>query len=438
MTKWRGCYNGIMFRTVAFIFAPLALSSVASAQQFEPRPDSPYFKRFEAPLAPRTRGLQLRRGDRLAICGDSITEQKMYSRIIETYLTVCRPDLQIDVRQFGWGGETATGFLRRMDSDVLRFKPTVATTCYGMNDHGYQSYRSSIGANYAARMTTIIEKFQAAGTRVIVGTSGTVGKLPTWASFRAKFTDREDLNLNLCQLRSIDIDLANRFHTGFADVFWPMLIAGESAKGALGSGYILEGGDGVHPGWDGHLVMAHAFLKSFGLDGTIGSIDVDLSSKRARASAGHTIDAFDGKTVRVTSARYPFITSANRSLVPFDAEFNRFILKVSGAPRGSKGVRVTWGAETRSFSVADAARGINLAVAFNCEPFQTAFKQVDDAVLAKQAFETKQIKQDFRSPAARSDMEGVVRATEAERTRLVDAIHNAYHPVQHAITIEIE
>lgn len=433
-----GCYNEFMIRTAAFILASLSLAPLASAQKLEPKPDSPYFKRFEAPVAPRTVGLQLRRGDRLAICGDSITEQKMYSRIIETYLTVCRPDLQIDVRQFGWSGETAPGFLRRMDNDVLRFKPTIATTCYGMNDHGYQSYKPSIGASYAASMTSIIQKFQAAGTRVIVGTSGSVGKLPAWASFRAKFTDREDLNLNLCQLRSIDIDLANRFHTGFADVFWPMLVAGEKAKSTLGADYILEGADGVHPGWDGHLVMAYAFLKSFGLDGAIGSIDVDLTSKKAHATEGHFVDGFDGKTIRLRSERFPFITPANRSVIPFDADFNRFILKVRGTPRGAKVVRVSWGTETKSFAVAEAARGVNLAAAFTCEPFKEAFKQVDDAIAAKQAFETRQIKQEFRSPDARTSMDTVASITEVQRDRLIAAIHGARHQVKHDITIEIE
>src|SRR5881398_1845860 len=60
--------------------------------------------------APRPHCLVLREGDRLAICGDSITEQKMYSRIIEDYLTVCVPDLKTTVRQYGWSGERAPGF----------------------------------------------------------------------------------------------------------------------------------------------------------------------------------------------------------------------------------------------------------------------------------------------------------------------------------------
>jgi len=49
----------------------------------------------------------------------------MYSRIMETYLTVCVPELDISVRQYGWSGETAPQFLARMTNDCLRFNPTV-------------------------------------------------------------------------------------------------------------------------------------------------------------------------------------------------------------------------------------------------------------------------------------------------------------------------
>ena len=97
---------------------------------------------------PSRDGLLLRQGDRLAICGDSITEQKMYSRLMEDYLTVCEPELNVTVRQYGWGGERAPGFLARMTNDCLRFKPTIATTCYGMNDHEYRTYEDRIGQTY--------------------------------------------------------------------------------------------------------------------------------------------------------------------------------------------------------------------------------------------------------------------------------------------------
>ena len=125
--------------------------------------------------APKPKGPALQAGARLAICGDSITEQKMYSRIMETYITVALPELGVSTRQFGWGGEQASGFLARMTNDVLRFKPTVATTCYGMNDHRYRPYEESIGLAYASNMTAIVHGFKAVGTSVIIGSPGCMG-----------------------------------------------------------------------------------------------------------------------------------------------------------------------------------------------------------------------------------------------------------------------
>src|SRR3954449_10722492 len=80
---------------------------------------------------------QLQKGDFVAVCGDSITEQKLYSVFIEDYLLMCKPAAELQAVQFGWGGEVAPGFLSRMGSDTLVFHPTIATTFYGMNDGGY-------------------------------------------------------------------------------------------------------------------------------------------------------------------------------------------------------------------------------------------------------------------------------------------------------------
>ena len=53
----------------------------------------------------------LKPNDSLAICGDSITEQKLYSVFIEDYMLMCQPVSNIQTMQFGWSGEKADGFL---------------------------------------------------------------------------------------------------------------------------------------------------------------------------------------------------------------------------------------------------------------------------------------------------------------------------------------
>src|SRR4051794_33471332 len=80
---------------------------------------------------------QLQQNDYLAITGDSITEQKQYSVMIEDYLLMCRPELKVQCTKLGWGGETAIGFFNRVSNDCLTLNPTAVTTFFGMNDGGY-------------------------------------------------------------------------------------------------------------------------------------------------------------------------------------------------------------------------------------------------------------------------------------------------------------
>ncbi len=101
-----------MKKLIVSLLALVVISvSPLLAQEYESLPSDAYFAAYKPLKAPPVNGLQLKKGDRLAICGDSITEQKMYSRIMETYLTVCVPHLDVTVRQFGWSGEKAPGFL---------------------------------------------------------------------------------------------------------------------------------------------------------------------------------------------------------------------------------------------------------------------------------------------------------------------------------------
>ncbi len=403
------------------------------------------WKKLDEAKAPSTDAHVLRKGDRLAICGDSITEQKMYSRIMETYLTACMPELGISVRQYGWSGEKADGFLSRMENDVLRFRPTVATTCYGMNDHLYRPYENWIGELYRAHTDSVVKWFQAAGARVVLGSPGCVGKMPSWVKSASGTV--EDLNVNLATLRNLDIAIARERHAVFADVFQPMYRAYQDAHGKYGMDYAVPGADGVHPGWAGQTIMAYAYLKALGLDGDLGTITIDAASGNARATGGHEVTASAAGKTSVRSTRYVFCAPegdlakhdsirSGEQWVPFDRDLNRLTLVLKGA-KASK-YRVGWGGTSAVFTAAELRHGVNLAAAFPRNPFADAFKRVDDAVAAKQEFETKQIKGEFHGDAGRNDMEATVRRTEDERAEKVAAVKAAMMPVEHTIEITAE
>jgi hypothetical protein len=124
------------------------------------------------------------------------------------------------------------------------------------------------------------------------------------------------------------------------------------------------------------------------------------------------------------------------TIIPFNRELNRLTLQVTGAE--PKKYKVTWGTESKSFGADRLAKGINLTDEFPNNPFGEAFAKVDAAVAAKQAYETKQIKQSFRSKEAKENMEAVVAQTEKEREPLAAAVKSAFVPVEHTITIIAE
>lgn len=339
----------------------------------------------------------LKQGARLAIVGDSITEQKQYSKFIETYLLACMPHLEVQCLQFGWSGETAPGFANRMENDLVPWKPDVVTTCYGMNDGRYRKYDAGIGNAYKAGMTRIVNRMKEAGAHVVVGSPGVVDS-ETWARNEP---DRDKVyNENLDQLRQIARGLAEQNRFRFADVFGTMMDSMVKSKAALGNAYHVGGGDGVHPAANGHLVMAYAFLKGLGLDGDLGAVALNWKSGVAKARDGHRIVASANGKLTVESRRYPFCFSGGESdpngtrsilpYVPFNQDLNRFTLVVTGLPRG--GADVSWGSVTKTFSSEQLAGGINLAAEFLENPLVAPFNQVLQAVGNKQGFETGMIK----------------------------------------------
>ena len=425
-----------MKRTIAISLSfALATSFLSAATALlPPKPDDAYFVKFDPKPAPLPDELVLKKGDRLAIIGDSITEQKMYSRYMETYLTACVPELEVTVRQYGWGGETAPGFLARMTNDCLRFDPTIATTCYGMNDHGYGAYRQDIGDRYRKAQTAIVRSFKEHGARVVLGSPGCVSK------------KAEALNLNLCELRNIDIDIAGQEQVGFADVFWPMFTAGRAAQLRYATNYAIAGGDGVHPGGAGHLLMAYAFLRGLGLDGAIGTFKVDLKSGDTTASAGHEVVSTKDGEVKIKSTRYPFCATgaansdgsvrSGMTLVPFNQELNRLLLVAKNG--SAQKYKVTWGTESKVYSAEQLTAGVNLADDFVMNPFSAAFEGVDKAVAAKQAYETHQIKDIFHGAEFKIEPDTMLKLTERVRAPLAAAIKSSVVPVTHTIKIEAQ
>jgi len=249
-------------------------------------------------------------------------------------------------------------------------------------------------------------------------------------------------------LRDIARQVADEEGVTFANVYDAMYEAMGKAKAKHGNTYVFAGNDGFHPGNNGHLAMAYAFLKGLGCSGEIGTIQVNLSSNEASASEGHKVLSSKSGAVEIESSRYPFCFygdekgQTTRSVIdflPFNEDLNRFKLVVKGA--ASDQVKVTWGNSQKTFSKDDLEKGINLAAEFLDNPFSQQFARVHTAVQAKQNYETPFAKVLIHTmwemaPSEKDGIEKVTMAANKKREALAENVRAAIVPVRHMIKIE--
>lgn len=205
-------------------------------------------------------------GDRVVIYGDSITEQRMYTRFLQQYLTCRYPDLKLAFFNAGWSGDQAGGALNRLDRDVLSLHPNVVTMFFGMNDGGYRPLDQNILANYRKNMEGLITTLQAKNITPVVYTPGCVDP---------DHRNDKDFNYNqtLEALGAADLELAKQYNCPSADVHHPMLNF-QTAQKAAHPGYTMIP-DSVHPDANGHLVMTYLMLQGLGAEPmpTLGAFD---------------------------------------------------------------------------------------------------------------------------------------------------------------------
>ena len=388
---------------------------------------------------------QLQKGDFVAIAGDSITEQKQYSVFIEDYLLLCKPQADVRAMQFGWSGETSWGFLGKMPNEALKFDMTAATICYGMNDGGYSPMNPDKAKHYSESMQGIVDALKKKGVRfIVVGSPGCVDA----DTFQKNPEKAAMYNKTLSELRDIAKEIADKNGCAFANVHDVMIDAMTKAKAKNGNTYAVAGGDGVHPGANGQLCMAYAFLKGLGVDGNIGAVTVDLASNSAAATDGHKVLSIKDGAVEVESTRYPFCfygdakksdsTSGIIEFLPFNQDLNRYMLVVKNS--GGK-VKVTWGKTSKEFAAADAEKGINLAAEFLDNPFSEPFKSVEKLIRAQQNAETPLIKKTLHDLPKAKDKATAEEAAREEMKKAKDlydtAAIAAQAPVKHTIKIEV-
>jgi lysophospholipase L1-like esterase len=192
-------------------------------------------------------------GQKIAFMGDSITQggwdnPRGYVRLVISGLKA--NGVEATPVPAGISGHKSNQMLERLDRDVLSKKPDWMTLSCGVNDvwHGANGVPLD---QYKTNITTIIEKCQSQGVKVLILTATVIGEELDNAN-NQKLAPYNDFLRSLAKEKKCPLaDLNAKFQ--------------EAIKAAATPGRILTS-DGVHMNAAGNQLMAVGILEAFGLD----------------------------------------------------------------------------------------------------------------------------------------------------------------------------
>jgi len=335
--------------------------------------------------AQQSKPFYLKDGDKVVFYGDSITDQRLYTTIVETFVATRYPSLNVSFTNSGWGGDSVSGggggpIDTRLKRDVLRFHPSVVTIMLGMNDGGYHPATEASNEKYYSGYRHIVESLRAGlpdvritaikpspydnvtrehapnGTadfeynEVMRGFGMWIGNYADQAHF-----DTADMNTNVVKMlrKAYELDP-------------------ETAKAIVS--------DRIHPSLAGHMIMAEELLKAWGARPVVSAVTIDASKPAAKVES-----AIDAKVTDLSNSGSLSWTQLDDALpLPFrqweeswwdgGAAFtlmikssditdalNQQILKVKGLHTGVYSIKID-GNSVGSFNRDELAVGVNLAV----------------------------------------------------------------------------
>jgi lysophospholipase L1-like esterase len=333
--------------------------------------------------AQQTDHLYLKSGDKVVFYGDSITDQRLYTAIVEAFVATRYPSLDVSFINSGWGGDTVNGgrggpIDMRLKRDVLAFNPNVVTVMLGMNDGAYRPATASNDEEYYTGYRHIVESLQSGlpGVRITaIKPSAYDNVTRTYAAIGLGDFEYNEV------LRGYGMWIAEYAKTAHLDTadMNPNLVETLRKANAIdpdAAKTILN--DRVHPSFAGHMILAEELLKAWGARPVVSEVALDGSKVTPKvASTSHAkVTLLSGEnaitwTELDDALPLPFAQwqdmwdSGPVALVIKSSDItgalNQQILKIKGLHPGTYSVKID-DTSLGSYNTDQLARGINLAL----------------------------------------------------------------------------
>lgn len=327
-------------------------------------------------LGGAARGELFKDGETVCFLGDSITAGGRTQTIISDYYLTRFPERTIRFVNAGRSGDSASGALGRLQDDVIAKKPTSVTIMLGMNDVNRGSYVANPDASKKHQQQQALNSYRANMEKVVARIRAEAGEpklvFITPSPFDQTVVLEKDNNQPGCndglgRCAEIVRALAATNHGAVVDFHGPMTALNLEQQ-QKDPKWTIVGGDRVHPGAPGHLMMAWLFLKAQGAPAVVSRVTVDAAAGRAAESVNAEVTGVGKKagsiafTVLEKALPFPVDPTAKTALelLPIEKDLNQQVLAVSGLADGTYEVRID-GAAVGRHTAGELARGINLA-----------------------------------------------------------------------------
>ncbi len=348
---------------------------------------------------------QFQNGDKVCFIGDSITHGGQYHVQILLYYLTRFPDRKFEAYNCGVSGDYAGGVLRRYDWDIKPHNPTISTIMLGMNDVGRDNYgKDKTGQDfdnkhkwalegYVKNMMKLSEMLAADKSKIIYLTPSIYDQTGNMSSFNY-FGVNDALGTCAQECRK----LSEKFNGGLVDFHGLMSKINEEQQKANPS-FTIVGGDRVHPGMEGHFVMAYAFLKAQKCPSIVSDMSVDAAKSAVVKQDNCQISDLKVENGTVTftckenALPFPMADAMAKkvdALIPFSNDLNREMLTVSGLTAGEYKILID-GQEVQDTTADDLGKGVNLGTNQKTPQMRQAWA-VSDPVWKKYNLESSKLR----------------------------------------------
>lgn len=339
----------------------------------------------------------LKNGDRVVFYGDSITDQRLYTVITETYVVTRYPNLDVGFVHSGWGGDKVSGggggpVDIRLQRDVLAYKPTVMTIMLGMNDGLYRAETEETDKTFFTGYKHIVDTVKSAlpGIRITAIQPSPYDDVTRAPNFPGGYNEvlisfskwignyGKESGLNVADLNTGVVQMLRKANQ----------LSPEEAQKIIT--------DRVHPGFSGHLIMAEQLLKSWNARPVVAAVTIDASAGQAKVTSTeytHVSNLSSGNAIKWTeideALPLPFKEwqgmwgSGPMALVMRSSnvaeDLNNEPLKVTGLKNGVYSLKID-GNTVGTFNNDELGRGVNLAILDT--PMTKQAKQVYDLTVS--------------------------------------------------------